>query len=46
MVAHLFAELREPDRVVGRLRDDQSVSDPMRRAAMRAVMRRGQQATR
>jgi hypothetical protein len=40
----LFAELRELDQVVARLRADQSLSDPLRRAAMRAVMRRGPQA--
>jgi eukaryotic-like serine/threonine-protein kinase len=44
LVARLFAELREPDQVVARLRADQSLSDPLRRAAMREVMRRGQQA--
>jgi WD40 repeat protein len=44
LVARLFAELREPDQVVARLRADQSLSDPLRRAATRAVMRRGQQA--
>jgi WD40 repeat protein len=44
LVARLFAESREPDQVVARLRADQGLSDPLRRAAMRAVMRRGQQA--
>jgi hypothetical protein len=36
--------LREPDQVVARLRADQGLSDPLRGAALRAVMRRGQQA--
>jgi WD40 repeat protein len=44
LVARLFAELREPAQVVARLRADQSLSDPLRRAALRAVMRRGEQA--
>jgi WD40 repeat protein len=44
LVAHLFAELREPDQVVALLRADQNLSDPLRRAAMRVVMRRGQEA--
>jgi eukaryotic-like serine/threonine-protein kinase len=44
LVARLVAELREPDQVVARLQADQSLSDPLRRAAMREVMRRGQQA--
>ena len=38
----LFAESREPDQVVARLRSDQSLSDPLRHAALRAVMRRGE----
>jgi eukaryotic-like serine/threonine-protein kinase len=42
MVARLFALLREPAEVVARLRADQSMSDPLRHAALRAVMRRGQ----
>ncbi len=42
LVARLFAELREPAAVVARLRADDSLSDPMRHAALRAVMRRGQ----
>jgi WD40 repeat protein len=42
LAARLFAELREPAEVVARLRADQSMSDPLRRAALRAVMRRGQ----
>ena len=44
LVARLFAELREPDQVVARLRADTSLSDPLRHAAVREVMRRGQQA--
>jgi WD40 repeat protein len=44
LVARLFAELREPGQVVARLRADQSLGDPLRRAAMRVVMRRGQEA--
>jgi eukaryotic-like serine/threonine-protein kinase len=44
LVERLVAELRKPDQVVARLRADQSLSDPLRRATVRAVMRRGQQA--
>jgi len=44
LVARLFAELREPAPVVARLRADERLSDPLRRAALRAVMRRGEQA--
>jgi WD40 repeat protein len=44
LVAHLFAELRDPADVVARLRADLTPSDPLRRAAMRAVMGRGHQA--
>jgi WD40 repeat protein len=44
LVARLFAELREPDQVAARLRSDQSLSEPLRRAAMREVMRRAQHA--
>jgi hypothetical protein len=44
VVARLLAELREPDQVVARLRADRTLSEPLRRAAVRAVMRRGQQA--
>jgi hypothetical protein len=44
LVARLFAELRELVRVVAHLRTDESLSDPLRRAALRAVMRRGEQA--
>jgi len=43
LVARLFAELREPAQVVARLRTNESLSDPLRRAALRAVMRRGEQ---
>ena len=44
LVARLFAELHEATDVVVRLRADQTLSDPLRHAAVRAVMRRGQQA--
>jgi WD40 repeat protein len=44
LVARLFAELREPAQVVARLRADESLNDPLRRAALRVVMRRGEQA--
>jgi WD40 repeat protein len=44
LVARLFTELREPDQVAARLRTDESLNDPLRRAALRAVMRRGNQA--
>ena len=44
LVAHLFAELREPDDVVARLRADKALSDPLRSAALRAVMGRAQPA--
>jgi WD40 repeat protein len=40
LVGRLFAELREPDRVVSRLRDDDSLSAPLRRAALQEVMRK------
>jgi WD40 repeat protein len=46
LVAGLFAELREPDEVVARLKSDQSLSEPLRRATLRAVMRRGRQTSR
>src|SRR5262249_24355794 len=39
LVARLFAELREPDQVVARLRDDGSLSTPLRRAALQEVLR-------
>ena len=42
LVARFFAELREPAKVVARLQTDQSMSGPLRSAALRAVMRRGQ----
>ncbi len=42
LVARLFAALRKPATVVARLRADDSLSDPMRHAALRALMRRGQ----
>jgi WD40 repeat protein/predicted Ser/Thr protein kinase len=44
LVARLVAESREPDQVFTRLRTEESLSEPMRHAAMRAVMRRGQRA--
>jgi WD40 repeat protein len=44
LVSRLFAELREPDQVVARLRADTGLSDPLRHMAVREVMRRGQQA--
>jgi WD40 repeat protein len=44
LVAGLFAELREPDEVVARLRGNANLAAPLRRAALREVMRRGQQA--
>jgi WD40 repeat protein len=42
LVARLFAELREPDQVVARLREG-SLSDALRRAALQEVMHRGSQ---
>jgi WD40 repeat protein len=39
LVKRLFAELREPVPVFSRLRDDRSLSAPLRRAALQAVMR-------
>jgi WD40 repeat protein len=44
LVAALFAELHEPDRVVARLRADANQSASLRHAALRAVMRRDHQA--
>jgi hypothetical protein len=44
LVARLFAELQDPARVVARLRADEGLSDPLRHAALRTVMRRGEQA--
>jgi WD40 repeat protein len=44
LVTRLFAESREPDRAVARLRSDRTLGEPLRRAAMREVMRRGRQA--
>jgi WD40 repeat protein len=41
LVKRLFAELREPAQVVTRLRDDGSLSAPLRRAALQEVMRHG-----
>jgi WD40 repeat protein len=45
LVARLFAELREPVKVVSRLQSDQTLTEPLRRSALRAVMRRAQQFT-
>jgi WD40 repeat protein len=39
LVQRLFGELREPALVVARLRDDGSLSAPLRRAALQEVMR-------
>jgi WD40 repeat protein len=39
LVRRLFAELREPDQVISRLRDDGSLSAPLRYGAMQEVMR-------
>ena len=39
LVQRLFGELREPDPVVARLRDDGSLSPPLRRAALQEVLR-------
>jgi eukaryotic-like serine/threonine-protein kinase len=44
LVARLFAEQHEPTDVVARLRSNASLNDPLRHAAVREVMRRGQQA--
>jgi eukaryotic-like serine/threonine-protein kinase len=41
LVARLFAELHDPTDVVARLRSDASLSDPLRHAAVREVLRRG-----
>ena len=42
LVARLFAELHQPTDVVARLRFDASLSAPLRHAAVREVLRRGQ----
>jgi WD40 repeat protein len=39
LVRRLFAEERQPARVVARLRADKRLSEPLRRAALQAVMR-------
>lgn len=39
LVKRLLAELGEPDQVEARLQDDDSLSTPLRRAALREVMR-------
>jgi WD40 repeat protein len=44
LVERLFAELHEPDQVVARLRADEGLSGPSRQAALRAVLRREEQA--
>jgi WD40 repeat protein len=41
LVERLFDELREPAQVVSRLRDDRTLSAPLRRAALQEVMRQG-----
>ena len=41
LVGRLLAELREPTLVVSRLREDGSVSAPLRRAVLREVLRQG-----
>jgi hypothetical protein len=40
-VRRLFAQERQAARVVARLRADQSLGEPLRRAALRVVMRQG-----
>ena len=42
LVAAIFAEWHEPAQVVDRLRTDESLSHPLRRAALQAVMRRAE----
>jgi eukaryotic-like serine/threonine-protein kinase len=42
LVTRLFAELHKPNDVVARLRSNASLSAPLRHAAVRDVMRRGQ----
>jgi len=44
LVERLFAELRDPAEVVARLRADDGLGDAPRQAALREVMRRGDQA--
>jgi WD40 repeat protein len=44
LVERLFAELHEPAQVVAQLRADRNLREPLRRAALRAVLQRGQQA--
>jgi hypothetical protein len=41
LVRRLFAQERQPARVAARLRADKSLSEPLRRAALRVVMRQG-----
>ena len=45
LVPRLFAQRPEPAEVVTRLQADQTLNEPPRRAALRAVMRRAQQFT-
>jgi hypothetical protein len=42
LVERLFAESRERGQVVARLQADQRLSDPLRHATLRAVIRRGE----
>ena len=44
LVERLLVELHEPAEVVARLRADTNLRDPLRRAAWRVVLQRGQQA--
>jgi hypothetical protein len=44
LVRRLFAQEHQAARVAARLRADKSLSEPLRRAALGVVMRRGQQA--
>jgi hypothetical protein len=45
LVAGLFAELGQAAKVVTRLRADASLNEPLRNAALRAVMNRAEHAT-
>jgi WD40 repeat protein len=42
LVGHLFGEKKDPAEVVAALRPDEGLSEPLRRAALRAVLRRAQ----
>ena len=44
LVARLFAESGDAAEVLARLRADEGLSEPLRHAALRAVLRRGQEA--